>query len=66
MVDTFFGGGQTSELERLEARWRELVRGKWGELENQLFRPTYIDAYVDRMAESWDLDRAELLGEDAA
>ena len=66
MVDTFFGGGQTSELERLEARWRELVRGRWGELENQLFRPTYIDAYVDRMAESWDLDRAELLGEDDA
>ena len=65
MVDSLFGGGESSELERLEARWRELVSGKWGELESDLFRPTYIDAYVDRMAQTWDLDRAEILGDEA-
>lgn len=64
MVDSLFGGAESSELEQLEARWRELVAGKWGELESDLFRPTYIDAYVDRMAQTWDLDRAEILGDE--
>jgi predicted component of type VI protein secretion system len=64
MVDSLFGGGESSELERLEARWRKLVSGQWGELEGDLFRPTYIDAYVDRMAQTWDLDRAEILGDE--
>jgi predicted component of type VI protein secretion system len=64
VVDSLFGGGDSSELERLEARWRELEGGAWGELEGDLFRPTYIDTYVDRMAQTWDLDRAEILGDD--
>jgi len=61
---SFFGGGDTSEIERLEQRWRDLVRGEWGEVEQKYFRPTYIDAYVDRMAETWELDRAEILSDD--
>jgi len=66
VMDTFFGGGSASELERLERRWRELVSGEWGTVEQEYFRPTYVDAYVDRMAETWDLDRAEILSEDQA
>jgi predicted component of type VI protein secretion system len=62
----FFGSGDTSEIERLEQRWRELVRGEWGEVEQTFFRPTYVDTYVDRMAETWELDRAEILSEDQA
>jgi predicted component of type VI protein secretion system len=66
MMDTFFGGGNTSELERLERRWRDLVGGEWGTVEQEYFRPTYVDTYVDRMADTWDLDRAEILSEDQA
>ncbi len=61
MMDSFFGGGSRSELERLNEEWKELFHGKWGEIESELFRPTYIEAYVDRMVQTWDLDRAELL-----
>ena len=64
MVDTFFGGGSKSELERLNDDWKELFHGEWGELESDLFRPTYIEAYVDRMAQTWDLDKAEILQEE--
>ncbi|MEF8940600.1 MAG: FHA domain-containing protein [Salinivenus sp.] len=64
VVDSLFGGGDTSKLEHLEARWRKLESGEWGELEGDLFRPTYIETYVDRMAQSWDLDKAEILGDD--
>jgi len=66
VMDAFFGGDEASELEHLEQRWRELVRGEWGEVEQEFFRPTYVDAYVDRMAATWDLDRAEILSEDPA
>jgi pSer/pThr/pTyr-binding forkhead associated (FHA) protein len=61
MMGGFFGGGGETELERLHKRWEELSRGEWGELESELFRPTYIDAYVDRMAQTWDIDKAELV-----
>lgn len=61
MMDTFFGGGATSELERLDREWKTLFHGKWGDLESELFRPTYIDTYVDRMAQTWDIDRAEIM-----
>ena len=67
MMDTFFGGANKSELEKLDEEWKSLFHGEWGALESRLFRPTYIDAYVDRMAKVWDLDKAEIMGnEDAA
>jgi len=63
----FFGGGNESGLEQLEEKWKELYREEWGTLENRLFRPTYVEEYVDRMAKAWDLDRAEIMpGEDTA
>jgi hypothetical protein len=66
MMDSFFGGGSKSELERLNEEWKELFHGEWGKIESELYRPTYIEAYVDRMAQTWDLDRAELLEEEEA
>jgi pSer/pThr/pTyr-binding forkhead associated (FHA) protein len=60
----FFGGGKESGLEQLEEKWTELYREEWGALENRLFRPTYVEEYVDRMAKAWDLDRAEIMPEE--
>lgn len=58
MMDSLLGGGEKSDLEQLQKRWKELYQG---EVENDFFRPTYVETYVDRMAEAWDLDRAEIL-----
>jgi len=66
MMDSFFGGGSQSELERLHEEWRDLCHGEWGALESELFRPTYVDAYVDRMAQTWDMDRAEIMTKEDA
>ncbi len=66
MVDSFFGGGSKSELEHLHEQWKELYHGEWGALESELFRPTYVEAYVDRMAQTWDMDRAEIVNEEDA
>jgi predicted component of type VI protein secretion system len=63
MMSGFFGSGGKSELGKLEEAWTELFEGEWDEIESELFRPTYIDVYVDRMAETWDIDKAELLDE---
>lgn len=57
-MDSLLGGGEKSDLEQLQKRWKELYQG---EVENDFFRPTYVETYVDRMAEAWDLDRAEIL-----
>ncbi len=62
----FFGGGGKSELEKLDEEWKSLFHGEWGRLENDLFRPTYIEAYVDRMAQAWDMDKAELVDSNEA
>jgi hypothetical protein len=58
---SFFGGGQETGLDQLEETWKELYHEEWGELENRLFRPTYVEEYVDRMTKAWDLDRAEII-----
>lgn len=60
----FFGGSQGSGLEQLEETWEELHHEEWGALENRLFRPTYVEEYVDRMAKAWDLERAEIMPEE--
>jgi Uncharacterized conserved protein, contains FHA domain len=66
MMGSFFGGGQTSKLDRLYKEWKSLFQGEWDEIESELFRPTYVDAYVDRMTQTWDMDKAELLERDEA
>jgi predicted component of type VI protein secretion system len=64
MMGGFFGDSGETELEKLDQAWNSLYQGEWGELESELFRPTYIDAYVDRMAQTWEIDKAELLQAD--
>lgn len=61
-----FGGNEKTELDALQQEWKSLFHGEWGEIERELFRPTYIDAYVDRMAQEWDIDKAELVEADEA
>jgi pSer/pThr/pTyr-binding forkhead associated (FHA) protein len=63
MMGGFFGGGGKSELEKLDEEWNDLFHEEWGALENELFRPTYVETYVDRMAQTWDIDKAELVGQ---
>jgi hypothetical protein len=63
-ISGFFGGGdRSSSLERLHRNWRRLHSKEWGALEKELFRPTYVDAYLDRMAEAWDVDKSEIVEE---
>ncbi len=63
MMGGFFGGGGKSELGKLGEEWKALFQGERDEVERELFRPTYIDAYVDQMADAWDMDKAELLND---
>jgi pSer/pThr/pTyr-binding forkhead associated (FHA) protein len=62
MMGGFFGGGGKTELEKLDENWNDLFHEEWGTIENEFFRPTYVDTYVDRMAQTWDMDKAELVG----
>jgi hypothetical protein len=48
-------------IEDLYNQWRELYAMEWGALEKELFRPTYIDAYLDRMAKAWDVDKSDIV-----
>ncbi|PEN14349.1 hypothetical protein CRI94_04760 [Longibacter salinarum] len=48
-------------IKKLYEEWRELYSMEWGALEKKLFRPTYIDAYLDRMAKAWDVDKSEIV-----
>ncbi len=64
MMGGFFGEESESELDKLHEEWKSLFHGEWGKIENELFRPTYVDAYVDRMSQTWDMDKAELLEAD--
>lgn len=59
----FLGGGSSSELENLVKKWRELTRESGVDIESELFRPVYVEAYVDRMADTWDLDKADIMAE---
>lgn len=63
MVDSFLGGGDDSGLDALQKRWKELYQET---VENKYFRPTYVETYVDHMAETWDMDRAEILPDEQA
>jgi hypothetical protein len=56
------GSAGRNELDELQARWKELFHGEWGALENELFRPTYVETYLDRMAEAWDVEKEDITG----
>ncbi|NBC85231.1 MAG: FHA domain-containing protein [Bacteroidetes bacterium] len=58
----FSGGGEGGKpVETLYKEWRELYSMEWGALEKELFRPTYIDAYLDRMARAWDVEKSDIV-----
>ncbi len=55
--------GRGGPLEELYEEWRELYSTEYGALEKEMFRPTYIDAYLDRMAKAWGVDKSEIVEE---
>jgi len=58
----FAGGGDDGEsVKKLYDQWRDLYSMEWGVLEKELFRPTYIDAYLDRMAKAWNVEKSEIV-----
>jgi len=58
----FAGGGDDGEsVKKLYEQWRDLYSMEWGVLEKELFRPTYIDAYLDRMAKAWNVEKSEIV-----
>jgi pSer/pThr/pTyr-binding forkhead associated (FHA) protein len=63
-LSSFFGGSKDvpKELQALQERWRDLFHGEWGAVEKDLFRPTFIQTYIDRMADAWDVDRDAVAG----
>ncbi len=56
------GSAGRNELDELEARWKEFFHGEWGALENEFFRPTYVETYLDRMAKAWDVEKEDITG----
>jgi hypothetical protein len=67
-LSSFFGGAKEvpPELKALQERWRDLFHGEWGAVEKDLFRPTFIQTYVDRMADAWNVDRGTVAGPGAS
>ena len=67
MDGIFGGGGEGTELGELKSTWRALMEKGGDTLERELFRPTYVETYVDQMADTWDMEQADLMpGADAA
>ena len=62
MLGSIFGGDERpkTELDALEKRWNDLFHGEWGALEKELFRPTYVETYLDRMAKAWGVDKEDI------
>jgi len=61
VMNGLFGGGEGArELDELKSTWRALVEKGGDALEQELFRPTYVETYVDRMADTWDMEQADL------
>lgn len=58
-----FSGGsdESTAVKKLYQTWRDVHTTEWGALEKKMFRPTYIDAYLDRMAKAWDVDKSEIV-----
>jgi pSer/pThr/pTyr-binding forkhead associated (FHA) protein len=54
-------GDESTAVKELYQTWRDLHTMEWGALEKDLFRPTYIDAYLDRMAKAWDVEKSEIV-----
>ncbi|PEN07941.1 hypothetical protein CRI93_05715 [Longimonas halophila] len=58
----FSGGGQVSQgaVRDLYNRWKQLREEAPGALEKELYRPAFTEAYLERMADSWGVDKDEI------
>ncbi|WP_022835704.1 FHA domain-containing protein [Salisaeta longa] len=42
-------------------RWKKLYNGDWSAIEKKWFRPAFMSAYLDRMADAWNISKEELV-----
>lgn len=58
----FGGGGEVSQtaVQDLYNRWKKLREEAPGALEKELYRPAFTEAYLERMADSWGVDKDEI------
>ena len=58
----FGGGGQVSQkaAQELFNRWKRLRDEAPGALEKQVYRPAFTEAYLERMADSWGVEKDEI------
>lgn len=59
---SFFGSSDDNEtLEHLRKVWSDLRHMDASKREQRFFRPSYVEAYLDRMAQSWGVDKDEII-----
>ncbi len=58
----FGGGGEVSQtaVQDLYNRWKKLREEAPGALEKEMYRPAFTEAYLERMADSWGVDKDEI------
>jgi pSer/pThr/pTyr-binding forkhead associated (FHA) protein len=63
---TMFGGGGSVDrtaVKDLYNRWKKLREQSLGALEESVYRPAFTEAYLDRMADSWGVEKTEIATE---
>lgn len=61
---SFFGSSDENEpLERLRKTWSDVRRMDDSKREQRFFRPSYVEEYLNRMAEAWDVDKDDIVEE---
>jgi pSer/pThr/pTyr-binding forkhead associated (FHA) protein len=58
----FGGGGEVSQtaVQDLYNRWKKLREEAPGALEKEMYRPAFTEAYLERMADSWGVDKDDI------
>ena len=56
----FGSGDQATPIKALYRRWKLLNEKSKSEIEKELFRPAFTEAYLDRMADSWGVQKDEI------
>jgi predicted component of type VI protein secretion system len=54
-----FGSGDSNALKQIKERWETIYRSDWSEIEEEHFRPLFIEAYLNKMKPVWDQGEAD-------
>lgn len=63
---TMFGGGgnvNRAAIRDLYNQWKELRKQAPSALEKEVYRPAFTEAYLERMADSWGVEKDEIVTE---